>query len=610
MDNSPYLNCAPEDHAHVYDVFVEYIMDPTCVRDGIAQYACVCGELEPETRVVPASVGYHEWKEVKTVDGKTSKAATCLEDGLQYSMCTICKEVKSEVIEASDAYHQYGSVPTTVEGQNVYECTVCHYLRKEVIDCEHNYEEYSNTATCTEAGVIISVCTKCQDIKREDVVALGHKIDLKATDTRIITEKTCYTDGEASGVCINDDCGKTVRVVIPASHNFGDKDDADKSQNATCEEDGWISKICLDCPYQVLETVKAKGHAEPTDKNTIEYWAVKPIIDEKTGEVTGYESYTKADSKNNLTSTISTMTSSEIKEYLCNYGIVKVYTCNSVSNSEEHFTKGLSCENHEVEAEDGTKTTVSAVKAQVEFYAYVGHKYITQTPAECDKEGTKFCTVCAKEEKIPFLTHDFKGSNLVEVDKVVTSADGKTTTTKVKTAYCKRCNKSIEVDVTAVKTTVKASLDSAKTELEQKVAKRMDAVKITPSGKTVTIEPASKGSFTSDLMSTNKNDNCFGILLTLANAKGEAIKADNVKIISSTSGTYSFNPDGSDTNKDQMARWGAVDPEHSFMIWLAPEDFAKYNGSYSITFTDKTDANAYPITITFELDKAILDLVK
>ena len=40
--------------------------------------------------------------------------------------------------------------------------------------CDHEFVTTESTATCTEPGEVISSCTKCGKIVREEVPALGH----------------------------------------------------------------------------------------------------------------------------------------------------------------------------------------------------------------------------------------------------------------------------------------------------------------------------------------------------------------------------------------------------------------------------------------------------
>lgn len=541
---------APEEHAHDYSVFVDYVIEPTCTRDGEAQYACsICGENAPETVTVAKSEDFHEWKE--TANAK-NKEATCQEDGLQYYICTICKETKSEVVPASDAYHQYGT-PTVIAGQNVYECSICHYLKKEVINCDHNYEVVRNTATCTEPGIKTSLCTKCQDVKTEEVEATGHTLDTDPATmlptTRITKQKTCTTDGEATGICTV--CKKSIVKVIPASHNYGTADlGTDRSQPATCEEDGIISKICLDCGDQIYEVVKAKGHTEPTDKSQIKYYKVSPVFDSE-GAVTDYAAY---EDENELED-FSKMTKSEINQILCDYGIAKVFECANVDNEEEYFE-------------------ACGEEAQVIFYEYVGHKYVTTVDPTCEQPGTKVCSVCGEEVTLPFLGHDFTGNEV--------TSDGK--------SICNRCHEveTVTVEKLAEEQPEFNSEKTSEDENESAVIERMKAVTISEPDEDNVITITQNTAFSDE----STHNNCFCILLDLGIlSKDVEVVGDNYTI--------------EDADRRCASEWAtgaeAYNPETSteFLVWLSPIDF-EADGTYSITFRDGSDANSYPVTVTFK----------
>ena len=459
------------------------------------------------------------------------------------------------MIEASDAYHKYGE-PTVIAGQNVYECSICHYLKKEEINCEHNYQEIKNTATCTEPGVKTSLCNKCKDVKTEEVPALGHNIDLKAETTRVITPKTCTTDGEASGVCTI--CKKSVVEVIPASHNYGtEEESSDRSQPATCTEDGWVSKICLDCGDQVYKVSPAKGHTEPTDKEEIKYYKVTPTFDEK-GTITGYSEHQDDD----ILEEFSEMTKSEINEILCQYGIAKVYTCECNCAEEE----GNTCA-----CKDGSK------EVQVIFYEYVGHKYVTTVDPTCTQNGKKVCSVCEDEVVLPFLGHDFSGNATTKVGDKDTS-------------ICNRCNKVVEVTVEKV-AEEQPKFDEEKSSEDQNenaVIDRMKAVTISEPDEDNVITITQNEAFSDE----STHNNCFCILLDLG------ILSKNVEVVEDY---YVIEDSDRTCAKDWEKDGEEYNPETStkFLIWLSPIDFDE-DGTYTLTFRDGSDANSYPVTVTFK----------
>ena len=497
-------------------------------------------------------------------------------------MCTICKETYSEVIYASEAYHQYGKAKV-VAGQNVYECGVCHYLRKEVIDCEHSYDEIENLATCTEPGLKTSLCSKCKDVKVEMAEATGHTLDLDPktmlSSTRITVEKTCTTPGEATGICTV--CKKSIVKVIPASHNYYTA----VEKAATCEEDGLISRICMDdcdlADSNVLEVVPARGHAEPTDADEIRYYQATAIKNSETGEVIGYdytpETYTtNGDEKvvavaNDLLEDFYKMTPSEINSILCEYDIIKVYSCQNEDVDDDNFK-------FDAEKEHGENNEV-----EVLFYESVGHKYIVTVDPTCTQEGTKICSVCGdgEEGNIPFLGHDFYGRLYNSKNESI----------------CRRCGETVTVTVETISAVpqFEAKASAVEGSREDAVNKRMAKVSITrdkdnDKNDTNVIRITQNNPFDEKINAQNKDAYCFCVILDLG------IKASDVEV---ASGNYTIN----DADRTCAGQWSKVDADddNSFIVWLSPLDFAA-DGTYSISFRDASDYNSYPVTVTFVYD--------
>ena len=421
-----------------------------------------------------------------------------------------------------------------------------------------------NTATCTEEGTRTLVCEKCGDKKEEIAPAKGHNVDLDAESTRVIVKKTCTTDGKAKGTCT--ECHEeNIEAVIPASHEYKK---AEGWKEATCTTDGLDSQICTICGATVYEVIPAKGHTAPKNDDgteNVDYYKVKP---QTTNDKDGNSIY-ETDENGNIvyenmanngvkidTEEFKSMTKKEINEILCTMGIRKRYTC--------------------TDCQKPVGETIYDVK---------GHTYVTTEPT-CTKSGEKVCSVCGNEEQLPATGHDFVGSG-----KIV--RDGTTY------ALCNTCgelvavNDELEVEKDTVETVI--TTEEPEDERETNVVERMKKVTIKQEGNIVTI--TQNGELDEDNIDNyDPTANCFGILLNLG------IESQYVKILSPY---YIFNPDGTDTNPEEMQRWGATaeNKDKCFMIWLSPEDFKKNGGSYSITFTDSRDSLAYPITITFKYVK-------
>lgn len=372
-----------EDHVHKFETLVEYVTEPTCTENGEAVYACSCGERE--TRIIEAS---HDYQEVDTVviKGvvKTSKIATCRENGIQYYQCNVCDDVISEVVYSSEEGHNYIKVDTE-EGIEYWQCEYCKDLYTVVINCEHNYELISTTATCTASGIDTYICTKCESKKTERVSAKGHIVPVN--DDTTVVAKTCTTNGRAVGKCTV--CKKeNADMVIPASHEYYVAEETE----ATCINPGRVSKICTECTdktpgHKIYEETPATGHTKPVASEVYTYLAnPQTTLDEDGNTIyvedeDGNIQYTRTEELIN----VAKITTSALNKKLCTQGIVEVYACE--------------------DCKDTIEETIYDVK---------GHNFITRVPAKCKTAGTKVCTVCQTKETIPAIGHKLEGGYVVK----------------------------------------------------------------------------------------------------------------------------------------------------------------------------------------------------
>ena len=241
-------------------------------------------------------------------DDEKSTAATCTEDGLTVSKCSVCGYEKKEVVKGEHKWINVVDVPATCTeaGLKTAECSVCHKKLNETIDplghewvvispkvyptcteagheakekcardgCAasrggeeikalgHNYVNISEKkATCTEAGYTAGVkCSYCGDIKEglETVETTGHKMDKKVE----AKNPTCTEDGNTAGtVCSVCGYSETVKTIPKLGHDIVvDKE----GKEATCTEAGWSkAEHCTRCDYKAESTeIPAKGHTE------------------------------------------------------------------------------------------------------------------------------------------------------------------------------------------------------------------------------------------------------------------------------------------------------------------------------------------------------------
>ena len=124
--------------------------------------------------------------------------------------------------------------------------------------CTHEYgaSEVLKEATCTNTGIKIYTCQKCEKEEMEDIPAFGH------TETKIpAVAATCYSTGLTDGV----KCAACELVLVEPtktpmlSHNIV----VDKAVNATCTTSGLTEgSHCQRCDLVVQKqtVVPASGH--------------------------------------------------------------------------------------------------------------------------------------------------------------------------------------------------------------------------------------------------------------------------------------------------------------------------------------------------------------
>ena len=125
----------------------------------------------------------HEYDE-----GKITKEATCIEEGVKTFTCSLCGKEKTETIELAE--HTYDNekitkeATCTAEGEKVFTCEVCGNEKTEKIKTkEHNYEEtVTQEATFTKEGIKTFTCKECGDSYTESIPVRDDKVVLTVVD--------------------------------------------------------------------------------------------------------------------------------------------------------------------------------------------------------------------------------------------------------------------------------------------------------------------------------------------------------------------------------------------------------------------------------------------
>lgn len=119
-------------------------------------------------------------------------------------------------------------------------------------DCEHTYvSSTTEKATCTNKGILTYTCTKCGDVYTEDIAKLEHSYTVKETTG------TCEEGLKMIYECQL--CGKQKEEdAAPAEHVY----EVTEVVDATCTQDGTVTKTCSVCGNVETEIIKALGHTE------------------------------------------------------------------------------------------------------------------------------------------------------------------------------------------------------------------------------------------------------------------------------------------------------------------------------------------------------------
>ena len=368
------VSVSADDHTHSYTETV--LKAPTCTANGIAKYACECGEKYYKS--IPAAHA-EPGADAVTVE------PTCAKDGSVTYTCSECGESLVRVLPATG---------------------------------KHNYEETVTEATCTAPAKAGSICTVCGQEDPEnpaeivkDSTPLGH--DFVETVTK---EATCSEAGEKAITCSRCDYEKT-EAISAAGHTWDDGEYRD----ASCALSNGMLYTCTVCGETKFEPIegelqeKALGHklgeAVYAEDNT--HVSVCSVCGESVSEACTFES--KLTPASHTEHAYTTYTCS-----VCGYSY-------KVVDEESELDANHTYEQVILKAPTCTTAGIAKLVCPVDN-ATNGYKSIPAAhtwnegtvgkEATCTEAGEKTltCTVCGETSvvEIPALGHDLK--NVIDAE--------------------------------------------------------------------------------------------------------------------------------------------------------------------------------------------------
>ena len=284
---------------HTYPDQIDKTVSSPCGMDGVNvtlnQRMCtVCGEVKTDVingQADDYSEDEHEW----TSDGApAAKEATCDEYGCSYQVCKTCGAIR--VDPDSDRQRPAGHKPG---------------------------DEYVLTkGSCTQAEVRAKDCTVCGETVSKTTVgtAPGHKYDISGV------EIDCVTGYQGEVEC--EVCHEMVPVNIPpAEHKY----ELRVITEPTCTEPGKKANVCTVCgkvSEEITQVIDPKGHTPAPDDNDCSTPVLCTVCEEIVTPAQEHEFPTTFESK--------------YSDSNCHWNYCVHDGCNAV-NKEDHYGKRPSC---------------------------------------------------------------------------------------------------------------------------------------------------------------------------------------------------------------------------------------------------------------------------
>ena len=430
----------------------------TCTKPGTAAGTkCdVCGEELSGFEAIPPAG--HQWD-----DGVATTEPKCEEAGVMTYTCKVCKETKTEAIDATGHTPvEVPEVPATCTepgkkaGTKCSECGTILSGVEEIPAKGHQWDDgvVTTDPKCEEAGVMTYTCKVCKETKTEAIDATGHTpVEVKEVPA------TCTKSGTTAGFKC-DVCGATISGLetIPAAGHTPGEAKKENVKEATCTKDGSYDEVvrCKVCNKELSrepKTITSPGHQ----------WDEGVVTKEPTCAAEGEKTFTcsvcnetkteKIDKTNDHTP--GEAQRENVKEATCTKDgsydeVVRCKVCNkelsrepkTITSPGHQWDDGVVTTEPKCE-ETGVMTYTCKVckETKTEAIDATGHTpvEVPEVPATCTEPGKKAGTKCSEcgtilsgFEEIPAKGHQWN-------DGEITTAP--TCTEKgVKTYTCTVCN--------------------------------------------------------------------------------------------------------------------------------------------------------------------------
>ena len=191
----------------------------------------------------------HSWGEDVTV-----LSATCVDDGVLESECTVCGKVSEAKVSALghtyDVYSQE-KAPTCVSvGTEIAICSVCGDKDERYVEpTGHSYGTFSQekAATCVSVGIEVSTCSLCGDRDEREIQPTGHTFN----SWKVEEAASCTDIGIEKRKCAMCDTVEA-REVAATGHDFGEFVTVKES---TVSEEGYMVAECRNCDESKTEII-------------------------------------------------------------------------------------------------------------------------------------------------------------------------------------------------------------------------------------------------------------------------------------------------------------------------------------------------------------------